>query len=125
MRIRTRGRSPDGVWNANGSRTLALGSTFGHRRQRTGRPPVVLVHGVVSSRYLPDLPGLGDSARPPQPLGIPELAEVLAAAIAFLGFRWPVVLGHSIGVQVAVELAVRRPAEVRGSCWRAPPSTPR
>ncbi|MFN2506909.1 MAG: alpha/beta fold hydrolase [Acidimicrobiales bacterium] len=58
--------------------------------------------------------GLGTSPRPTRPLDIPELAEVLAATIAFVGIHRPVVVGHSIGAQVAVEVAVRRPGEVRG-----------
>lgn len=101
-----------------------------HARVGTGLAPagagaVVLVHGVgVSSRYLvptaerlapsyrvyaPDLPGFGRSARPPRLLGVPELADALAAWMEQAGPGRAALLGNSMGCQVIVDLAVRRP----------------
>ena len=113
-------------------------------------PAVVLTHGIVSTRYLlptarwlayhrpvvaPDLPGFGASARPRHHPTIGELAHIASAAVDELGLAKPVLVGHSIGVHVAVELALRGPDVVSGlvlvgptgphasrrcpRCWRA------
>jgi pimeloyl-ACP methyl ester carboxylesterase len=91
-------------------------------------PPVVLVHGVgVSSRYMlptlrrlaasyrvyaPDLPGFGRSDHPPDVLGPAPLADALAAWMGVMGLGDAVVLGNSMGCQVAVDLALRHPERV-------------
>lgn len=95
----------------------------------SSRPPVVLVHGIVSSRYLlptaewlasrrsvfaVELPGFGRSSRPPRPLGVAELADALAAAIHVVDVSRPLLVGHSVGAQVAMEVAARHP-EVAGA----------
>ena len=90
--------------------------------------PIVLVHGFgVSGTYMlplaralagrysvfvPDLPGHGRSARPPQPLSIAGLAEALASCLDALGLEQPVLVANSLGCQVVTELAVRRPERV-------------
>jgi 2-hydroxy-6-oxonona-2,4-dienedioate hydrolase len=89
-----------------------------------GAPAVVLVHGVVSGRYLeptarafadqcsvlaPDLPGFGRSSRPERTLGIAEHADVLAELISFPALRGPTLVGHSIGAQSAASVVVRHP----------------
>lgn len=90
-----------------------------------GAPPVVLVHGLgVSSVYFrplirelagradvvaPDLPGFGRSPGRPSALTIPELAGELAVLVEALDLGRPVVVANSLGCQVAVDLAVRRP----------------
>ena len=84
-------------------------------------PEVVLVHGhVVSSRYMapvgellgrwfrvyaPDLPGYGDSPKPPRALTIPELADELGAFVSRLGR--PILIGNSMGCQVILDLVAR------------------
>jgi pimeloyl-ACP methyl ester carboxylesterase len=96
------------------------------RQAGSGPGTVVLVPGLgVTGAYfaplarrlarcrrvlLPDLPGWGKSERPPRPLDIPELAGVLAAFAdgAAPGERAAFV-GNSLGCQIAIELAVRRP----------------
>jgi pimeloyl-ACP methyl ester carboxylesterase len=96
-----------------------------HVRQRIvtgGATPCVLLHGLaVSHRYLmptarelgerpvyvPDLPGFGSSPSPAGVLDVGQQADVVVELLAPLG---PVVLlGHSFGSQVAVEVALRRP----------------
>jgi 2-hydroxy-6-oxonona-2,4-dienedioate hydrolase len=88
-------------------------------------PPVILVHGLgVSSRYMmptarrlaphrtvyaPDLPGVGRSRRPPRPLNLTELADVLARWMELLAIDTAVMLANSIGCQIIVELALLRP----------------
>ena len=90
-----------------------------------GAPAVVLVHGLgVSSRYFrpliealrghadvvaPDLPGFGRSCDWSEALDIEQLADALAGAIESLALGRPLLVGNSLGCQVAVDLAVRRP----------------
>jgi len=98
-----------------------------------GRLPLVMIHGLgVSGRTLlplarrllaagrgvlvPDLPGFGRSPapRPPRPrtLDVSGLAAAVAAAMEAAGLPRAAVLGHSLGGQVAVELADRFPQRV-------------
>jgi pimeloyl-ACP methyl ester carboxylesterase len=94
-----------------------------------GAVPVVLVHGLaVSHRYLMplaaelaprvpvrvvDLPGFGLSEEPGHVMGLAELADRLAAWLTATGLAPAALIGNSFGCQVAVELAVRHPAQVR------------
>ena len=106
-----------------------------------GRPAVVLVHGqVVSSRYMtplmewlgrdfpmfaPDLPGFGRSDRPPRVLTIPELADALAAWLDAAGIGRAALLGNSLGCQIAVEFALRRPERAFALVLQGPTADPR
>ena len=97
-------------------------------RAPPGRPPVVLVHGlVISSRYMvplvralasdfpvyaPDLPGFGESGRPWRVLGVPELAEALHAWMRALGLPRAALVANSFGCQIVAELAARHPGAV-------------
>jgi pimeloyl-ACP methyl ester carboxylesterase len=97
----------------------------GYARIDGSGPPVVLVHGLaVSSRYFapligelartrtvvaPDLPGFGRSATPPRPLDIPELADALDEWLELSGVVPAPLVANSVGCQIAVDLAVRRP----------------
>ncbi|MFF0989463.1 alpha/beta fold hydrolase [Kocuria nitroreducens] len=89
------------------------------------RPPVVLVHGIGMSGnyflrladalatthdvYALDLPGYGTAPRPAHALTVPELGHVVAGAVAALGLEAPVVVGHSMGCQVAVDTVKDHP----------------
>ncbi|QHO68642.1 alpha/beta fold hydrolase [Marisediminicola antarctica] len=93
-----------------------------------GRPTFVLVHGIgMSHRYLRrlaavlaphgrvcsiDLPGSGANATPAHPLTVETFAALIGHALDMAGISSCVLLGHSMGAQFAVELAVRRPALV-------------
>lgn len=84
----------------------------------------VLVHGIgVSSRYytrlakalapfggvhVVELPGFGGAPRPQAPLTVEEHAAVVTA-YARSALDRPVLVGHSMGVQVVVEAAVQDP----------------
>jgi len=104
--------------------------------------PLVCVHGIgVTSRYfepladvlaserrvlVPDLPGWGRSAKPPRALSLPELADALAAFLDAEGISSPVPLvTHSLGCQIAVELALRRPERVSALVLVGPTVDPR
>ena len=87
--------------------------------------PVVLVHGLgVSSTYFgplaamlsrqmrvvaPDLPGWGRSTRSENALDVPAAGRVLAGVIAFEALEAPTLVANSLGCQIAIELANRRP----------------
>jgi 2-hydroxy-6-oxonona-2,4-dienedioate hydrolase len=103
-------------------------------------PPVVLAHGlVVSSRYLaptaellgrsfsvfaPDLPGFGRSEKPRRPLSLTALADALGDWIESMGLGRVSLLGNSMGCQVVVELAVRRPELVSRLVLQGPTVDP-
>ena len=89
--------------------------------------PIVLLHGLGSSRTLkpliralgtrrpvfaPDLPGFGMSDQPIHPLDIPELADALRRWLLDNNLTPAIVVGVSFGCQVAVDLAARYPAAV-------------
>jgi pimeloyl-ACP methyl ester carboxylesterase len=105
-----------------------------------GAPPVVLVHGLgVSSSYFrpllrelrgradllaPDLPGFGRTPGPTQALGIEGLADALGGFVESQRLERPLLLGNSLGCQVAVDLAVRRPDLVGGLALVGPTVDP-
>jgi pimeloyl-ACP methyl ester carboxylesterase len=95
--------------------------------------PVVLLHGnmmlveevalsglldLVGERYRVvaiDRPGFGRSARTRDRVWTPAAqADLLRAAFRRLGLERPVVVGHSFGTIVALELALRHPEAVGG-----------
>lgn len=89
------------------------------------RRPVVLVHGYgigsgyfapLAARlagewrvYAPDLPGHGASEHAARPLTVPELADALGRWMDAWRLRGAVIVGQSLGCQIAAELVVRRP----------------
>jgi 2-hydroxy-6-oxonona-2,4-dienedioate hydrolase len=99
-------------------------------------PSVVLLHGLgIASRMCrplgehlagsypvmaPDLPGFGKSSSPDRVLDISELADAAAAWIERAGVGDPVVVGTSLGSQVAIELAHRHPERCRAVVLASP-----
>lgn len=100
-----------------------MGETFG-----TGTPTVLALHGWSRSRQdfsaalapagaepldaiALDLPGFGATPAPPEAWGSGEYAELVARVLAEMATP-VVVLGHSFGGRVAVELAAARPDDV-------------
>lgn len=104
------------------------------------RPAVVLVHGlVVSSRYMvptlkrlardyrvyaPDLPGFGESEKLPDSLDVPRLSSALSAWMDAVGLKQAALVGNSMGCQVIVHLAARRPELVEQVVLQAPTMDP-
>lgn len=98
-----------------------------HHERRDGRgPPVVLLHGwccdlsFLAPQYehfarqgravaALDLRGHGRSDAPVQAYGMDAFADDVAWSCAQFGWTRPVVVGHSMGGNVAWELASRRP----------------
>lgn len=108
-------------------RTVRYNGATMHVRELTGRGghAFMLVHGIgVSSRYfeplaralhdegdvfLLDLPGFGGIPRPDRRLSIGGFAETVHVALVQEGSSNPVLVGHSMGAQVVVELLARHP----------------
>lgn len=100
------------------------------------RRTYVLLHGIgVSHRYLArlhlelakgsdvysfDLPGFGDAPRPRRQVPVGEYAAFVRAALADAGLTSCVVVGHSMGTQYAVELALQEPELVAGVVLMGP-----
>ena len=104
-------------------------------------PPLLLLHGLgCSSRYflalqqllatdftvyIPDLPGHGQSARPDDRMTqLSALTDWVAAFIPTLGVERPIMVGHSLGGGIAVDLAARYPHLVEGLVLLAPTGVP-
>lgn len=100
------------------------------------RPTYVLLHGIgVSHRYLArlhaelalsadvysfDLPGFGDAPRPGSQVSVGEYAAFVRAVLSDAGVESCVVVGHSMGVQFGVELALQDPGLVAGAVLMGP-----
>lgn len=94
-----------------------------------GLPPLVLVPGFAESTYVwervapllaadrdvyaYDVRGYGTTDRVP-PYTLAADTDQLAGLIGALGLPRPVVMGHSLGVAIALSLALRDPAAVGG-----------
>ena len=99
-------------------------------------PAFVLIHGFgVSSRYFGplakelshqgrvlvlDLPGFGKTTDPDHALRITGFADVVNEIIRELAVVTPVLIGHSMGTQVAVEALIRAPELSHGAVLAAP-----
>ncbi len=101
-----------------------------HVTERGSGRPVVLLHGFgASGRALEglatslaarcrvvvvDLPGHGRSPPFPEPLALADLGAAVAALIADLGIRRPVLLGWSLGAQAVLAAAARPDVDAAG-----------
>jgi pimeloyl-ACP methyl ester carboxylesterase len=115
-----------------------------------GQPAYVLLHGIgVSHRYLArlhvelargpkeqneqaegadrgapvysfDLPGFDGTPRPGRQVTVGEYAAFVAAVLAEYGVESCIVVGHSMGVQFAVELALQAPGLVTRTVLMGP-----
>jgi pimeloyl-ACP methyl ester carboxylesterase len=100
------------------------GTGIFYREQGEGRPLLLLHGGTLSGEswdpylagfaghyrvILPDTPGHGRSGVPPATLTYPGLADDIAAFVAALDLRAPLVAGYSDGGQIALELGMRHP----------------
>jgi pimeloyl-ACP methyl ester carboxylesterase len=105
------------------------GLTLYYERAGTGEPELLFVHGWCCDHtaFQPqydhfarthavttfDLRGCGQSDRPESGYTIRELADDVARLCRAVGIEKPVVVGHSLGGMIAVELAARYPSVPR------------
>ena len=91
-------------------------------------PAYILIHGIgVSHRYLArlhgvlaanaptyslDLPGFGGTPKPGRPLSVEDYGAFIAAALKTCGIDSYVLVGHSMGVQFAIEAALHAPDQI-------------
>lgn len=83
---------------------IGMGATY-YERLRSALTRAVNVVAV-------DLPGFGDAPEPPRSLSMPELSDLLAAAVAAHCSGPVVAVGHSMGTQVVAELGANHPSLV-------------
>jgi pimeloyl-ACP methyl ester carboxylesterase len=102
----------------------ANGTAIFYREHGQGRPLVLLHGGTLDGDswepflagfaeqfrvIVPDTPGHGRSGIPAAPLSYPGLADDIAAFVAALGLREPLIAGYSDGGQIALEIGMRHP----------------
>lgn len=100
----------------------------------SGEHTFVLLHGIGMGRsvYLDvvqrlrgrvialDLPGFGEAPEPERTLTMERHADLVAAYLRHADERDVIVIGHSMGSQIAAELAARHPSLVRGVVLAGP-----
>jgi pimeloyl-ACP methyl ester carboxylesterase len=107
------------------------GTALAYADAGNGQPAIVLVHGIACNRAFMapqatflsatrrvvavDLRGHGDSDAPRQRYTIQALANDVGWLCEQLEVERPVVVGHSLGGLVALELAAARPDLIRGA----------
>lgn len=99
-----------------------------------GPRPIVLLHGIGMGRSvyvdlverLPgriiglDLPGFGEAPEPRRTLTMERHADLVAAFLRERGVTDAVILGHSMGSQIAAEVGARHPEIVSGLVLAGP-----
>lgn len=102
------------------------GATLVVERHGSGQPAYVLVHGIGMGRSVfgdladhldgageviaVDLPGYGEAPEPRRVLTIERTADLVAAYLRAHVEAPAVLIGHSMGAQVVLEVAARHPA---------------
>ena len=105
------------------------GATLVVERRGRGEPVFLLIHGIGMGRSVfddlvshlddaaevvaVDLPGYGEAPEPPLVLTIERTADLVAACLRDQVEESAVIVGHSMGAQVGLELAARHPELVR------------
>jgi pimeloyl-ACP methyl ester carboxylesterase len=118
-------------------RVTREGVTLAYEEAGSGAPPLLLVHGWTHDHtYLQpqfdhfarhhrtvavDLRGHGDSDKPDQIYSIQSLADDLAWLVYELGLHRPVVVAHSMGGLIGLDLAGRYPDRVSAAILLDPP----
>ena len=109
------------------------GLSFHYRDWGGSGQPVLLLHGLASTCHIWDMVapllaqdhavialdqrGHGKSAKPGHGFDFASVTQDVLGVINHLGRSAPVVVGHSWGGSVALELAVRAPESLKGMAW--------
>ncbi len=108
---------------------LRVGDNQAHYLKAGSGPPVVLIHGGASdsrdwegtmaalshrySLYAPDLIGFGLSDRNKDGYYLSDFSDFILGFMETLGLEHPVLVGHSFGGRLCLEIALRYPEKVR------------
>ncbi len=106
-------------------RTDSFGTVGIHWRTAGSGPPLLLVHGLMTSGYswryvleplgrhftlyVPDLPGMGRSEKPDRSYHPDRLADFLGELVEAWGLTGCRIVGNSLGGYLAMRLALRHP----------------
>ncbi|MFT4136576.1 alpha/beta fold hydrolase [Microbacterium sp.] len=118
------------------SRFTHAGATLVLEEHGEGEPLFLLIHGIGMGRmvfadlvthlegrgriWTVDQPGYGEAPEPERTLTMERTADLVAALLRARGESAAVVVGHSMGSQVAAELAARHPDLVGALVLAAP-----
>lgn len=124
-RILWSGGTPAPTPQGGGAEAAAPGASTSASASGEGEPAYVLIHGIgVSHRYLArlhavlsasgpayslDLPGFGGTPKPRHQLSVADYGAFIAEALAGCGITSYILVGHSMGVQFAIEAALAGP----------------
>lgn len=113
------------------------GVRLAYAERGEGGTPMVFVHGWTASAWVMhrqylcfsrdnravvvDLRGHGESDRPHQEYTVEAFADDLAWTIDQLHLERPLIVGHSLGAYIALELAAKHPGKTRGIVLLDPP----
>lgn len=89
---------------------------FAHGWARTHRDFIQVAESIepIANSILIDLPGFGETPRPDKAWGSSEYADYCAEFIRQHDFSRVIWVGHSFGVRVGMQIAVRHPKLLRG-----------
>ena len=109
------------------------GLSFHYRDWGGSGQPLMLLHGLASTCHIWDMVapilaqdcyvialdqrGHGESAKPNLGYDFASVSKDVVGVIAQRGWQAPVVVGHSWGGSVALEMAVRAPESIKGMAW--------
>ena len=109
------------------------GMSFHYRDWGGSGQPVLLLHGLASTSHIWDMVapilaqnyavialdqrGHGETDKPTHGFDFATVTQDALGIIKHIGGPAPVVVGHSWGGSVALELAVRAPESVKGMAW--------
>ena len=109
------------------------GLSFHYRDWGGSGQPLLLLHGLASTSHIWDMVapilaedhrvvaldqrGHGETDKPTHGFDFPSVTKDVLGVMDHLGVGSPVVVGHSWGGSVALELAVRAPESVKGMAW--------
>lgn len=131
--------APEDLWSPLPVQTASVAGTtvaWVDTGVQSDQPPLVLIHGLSASfgfwehqltdlapdrRVLAlDLPGFGRSGRPDAPYTPPWFADVVVAWMDHVGLDAAVLVGHSMGGQIALTTALAHPERVAALVLSAP-----